>query len=85
MEQPSESSKVSCRIVLEYASDEEALRVHRSVSLDNEDYIRTEVSGNTIIAEVSASSLNSLLHTLDDFMACASVAEKIVAKEHHSE
>lgn len=73
--------KVKCSIVLEFPSSQEAERVHRSVELDNQGYVRTKLSERTIVAEVEADSLNSLLHTLDDFLSCAGVAEAIVTKK----
>jgi len=74
-------SKVLCRLSLEFSSPDEAQRVNRSVELDNEGYLETIVVGNGITAEIQASSLNSLLHTLDDFLACISVAEKVGPKK----
>lgn len=71
--------KVVCDLILGYSANEEAEKVHRSVELDNMGYIRTRVEGSTITARIEADSLNSLLHTLDDFLVCAGVAEKIVA------
>jgi tRNA threonylcarbamoyladenosine modification (KEOPS) complex Pcc1 subunit len=71
---------VRCTLVLEFPSPQDAEKVHKSVELDNQDYIATEVVGSAIHAEVSSSSLKSLLHTLDDFLACASVAEKVVSR-----
>lgn len=59
----------------------EAARILKAVELDNEDYISTKLEGNRILAEIRAPSLNSLLHTLDDFMSCTSVAEKVVTKK----
>lgn len=69
---------VQCIIDIEYPSEGVARDVHRSVELDNQGFVRTEVRGNSIHAEAEASSLNSLLHTLDDFLSCMSVAEGIV-------
>jgi tRNA threonylcarbamoyladenosine modification (KEOPS) complex Pcc1 subunit len=65
---------------LEFGTEDEAERVHRSVALDNQGYLTSGVEGNAIIAEIRADSLNSLLHTLDDFLACTGVAERIVSK-----
>jgi len=67
--------------VLEFRSPEEAEKVHRSVELDNQGYVTTRVVGSSILADVEAGSLNSLLHTLDDFLSCTSVAEKILSKK----
>lgn len=77
----SEEPKVRCSLVLEFGSPLEAEKVHRSVELDNQGYIVTRVEGSAIHASISSSSLNSLLHTLDDFLACVSVAEKVVSRK----
>lgn len=81
MPEQSIEDKVHCVIRLEFASPGEAENVHRSIELDNQGYISTKVVGNVIHAEVTSASLNSLLHTLDDFLACAGVAEKVVSKK----
>lgn len=75
----SESPPISCSIVLRFRSRAEAEKVHRSVEQDNDGYLETKVEGDTVVAEISAGSLKSLLHTLDDFLSCVSVAEKIVS------
>jgi tRNA threonylcarbamoyladenosine modification (KEOPS) complex Pcc1 subunit len=80
MTESPDEDKVRCVLVLEFASPAEAEKIHRSIALDNQGYISTRVVGSSIRAEVTSSSLNSLLHTLDDFLACASVAEKVVSK-----
>jgi hypothetical protein len=38
------------------------------------------VKGKTLEAVVESSSISSLLHTLDDYLACVSVAADIVKK-----
>jgi tRNA threonylcarbamoyladenosine modification (KEOPS) complex Pcc1 subunit len=75
-------SGVFCRLSLEFADSDEALRISSSVEMDNEGYLETAVEGNRIVAEIPASSLKSLLHTLDDFLSCISVAEKVGPKKH---
>ncbi len=80
MPELSDDDKVRCVLRLEFASPDEAEKVHRSIELDNQGYISTKIVGNAIHAEVASSSLNSLLHTLDDFLACASVAARVVSK-----
>ncbi|MCU0852237.1 MAG: hypothetical protein MUC90_03135 [Thermoplasmata archaeon] len=75
-------SVVFCKLSLEFASSEEASRINSSVEMDNEGYLETIVEGNRIVAEIPASSLKSLLHTLDDFLSCISVAEKVGPKKH---
>ncbi len=78
---PAEKARVVCKLRLEFHSPEDAEKIHRSVSLDNDGYLSSRVEGPAIVAEIRAESLNSLLHTLDDFLSCTSVAEKIVSRE----
>ncbi len=69
---------VSCRIELDYPSPTEALQVQKSVELDNDEHLKSEVQGKVIVALAEAASLRSLLHTLDDFLSCVAVAEAVV-------
>lgn len=64
-----------------FGSSAEAENVHRAVELDNDGYLETKVEGSSIVASIEADSLKSLLHTLDDFLACVGVADKIVSKK----
>jgi tRNA threonylcarbamoyladenosine modification (KEOPS) complex Pcc1 subunit len=74
-------SQVRCKLTLEYDSYESAEKVHKSVEMDNLGYLTSRISGNKIIAEIEAESIKSLLHTLDDFLACTNIATKIVSKK----
>ncbi len=74
-------ANVTCTMSMAFRSHAEAEKVHRSVHLDNEGYVETRVDGDTIVAVVKADSLKSLLHTLDDFLSCVSVADRIVSRE----
>jgi tRNA threonylcarbamoyladenosine modification (KEOPS) complex Pcc1 subunit len=76
-----ECPKVRCELRLEFESEASAEKVHRSVELDNEGYVATRVDGRVIHAVVEADSLKSLLHTLDDFLACTGVADKMVSNK----
>jgi hypothetical protein len=67
-------SHASLRIT--FTDDEVATAVAESVRLDDQGFIRTQRRGATITAEASADSPLSLLHTLDDYLACLSVAER---------
>ena len=66
---------------MEFPDRETAEKVLRSVELDNAGYVTARLEDNAILADVDAPSLNSLLHTLDDFLSCTSVAEKVVSKK----
>ncbi len=77
-----ECPQVICTLELRFRSESEAVKVHKSVEQDNEGYLESEVCGEVIRAKITAGSLKSALHTLDDFMSCISVAEKIVSRKH---
>ena len=76
-----EGPKVRCSLRIGFLSSDEASRVHKAIELDNQGYVSTRVEGDSILAEIEASSLNSLLHTLDDLLSCTTLAEKIVSKK----
>ena len=72
--------KSSARLTLEFEDADSARAIAAAVALDDDDYIRTTRRGRTLIAEATADGPMSLLHTLDDYLACISVAER-TAKE----
>ncbi len=63
-------------LTLRFADAATARAVAASVSPDDQGYIRTRRSGGTITATAAADGAMSLLHTLDDYLACVSVAER---------
>ena len=67
-------ARAQLRLTFEDATTAEA--VASSVSLDDEGYIETRRRGRAITAEARADGTMSLLHTLDDYLACVSVAER---------
>jgi hypothetical protein len=71
---------VRCDIELAFGSPEDAEKVHASVEQDNAGYVSSSVEGAVMRAHLEAESLNSLLHSLDDFLSCVSVAEKMVGR-----
>lgn len=71
------TAKFTCRLDLEYRTEEEAERVARSVSMDDAGFIKTRREGRHVLSEATAPSAMSLLHTLEDYLACVSVAERI--------
>ena len=78
--QGADDAKVECTIVLGYPSEGHAAKVLNTVESDNEGYVEARLEGDTMVVTIRAESLNSLLHTLDDFLACVSVAEKIISE-----
>ncbi len=73
--------KVSCRLEFPYATKRDAELVAKSLTVDDEkEYITTTVEGRTLVAEARADSIKGLLHTLEDYLACLAVAEKVLGR-----
>ena len=72
------SVKVHSRLEFPYRSKAQAETIARSLRVDDASYITTTVDGRTLVAEAEADSFLSLLLTLDDYLACVSVAEKVL-------
>jgi tRNA threonylcarbamoyladenosine modification (KEOPS) complex Pcc1 subunit len=72
--------KALCTLTLEFESEEKARKVHRSIQADDLGFVKSTVKGRTLEAVVESKSVSSLLHTLDDYLACVSVADEIVNK-----
>jgi hypothetical protein len=68
--------KSRARLTLTFQDVATAEAIAASISVDDEGYIRTVKRGRTITAEATAEGPMSLLHTLDDYLACLSVAER---------
>ena len=68
--------KSSARLTLGFDDLDSARAVAAAVAVDDDGYIRTTRRGRTLIAEAAADGPMSLLHTLDEYLACISVAER---------
>ncbi|HEC77454.1 MAG TPA: hypothetical protein ENI33_09430 [Thermoplasmatales archaeon] len=73
---------VKCKVLIECESIEKAEIINNSIKIDNEDYVKTEVKENFILAEIETDKILSLLHTLDDLLSCISLSIKIVDSAH---
>jgi hypothetical protein len=72
--------KSTARLTLSFKDAATAQAVADAVSLDDEGYIRTTRRGRTLEASATADGTMSLLHTIDDYLACVSVAERTTAE-----
>jgi len=72
--------KVSCEVVINFDDEKQAKTVLKSVEVDNFDFVKSKISGKELKATIESNSVSSLIHTLDDFLACVSVAVKVVDK-----
>ncbi len=70
--------KVKCRLLLEYESSDEAEQIEKSLKPDNESFITTHTTENIVEVETEGNSIPSLLHTMNDFLSCLSVAERTI-------
>lgn len=70
--------KITCRMEFEYDSEKEAEAIAKAVEVDNYQFVNTVLEGRKIISRAESESIPSLIHTLDDFLACVGVAEKVV-------
>lgn len=69
---------VRCTLELEYPDEATAKAVHAALAPDDAGFVHARVEGTRILAEAEASSPMSLLHTLEDYLACVAVAEQAV-------
>ena len=73
--------KASCNLAIEYENQKTAEKVLRSLEVDDFDFVKSKLDGSVIETTIESKSVSSLIHTLDDYLACVSVAEKIVNKK----
>ncbi|MCX6651105.1 MAG: KEOPS complex subunit Pcc1 [Methanomassiliicoccales archaeon] len=73
--------QASCFLELDMGTADRAKNVNRSLELDHGDHAKSWVEGSIIKVECEAKSLMSLLHTIEDLMACLKVANDITDLE----
>lgn len=69
-----------CDIMIEYDDAGKTKKILRSIEVDNFDFVESQIKCKKLEVHIESKSVSSLLHTLDDFLACVSVAEKVVDK-----
>jgi hypothetical protein len=69
---------LECTIQLEYQSNKQAKTVMRAIELDNDKFANAERKGRIVVIRSSSESIPSMLHTLEDLLACVRVAEETV-------
>ncbi|MBU0497386.1 MAG: hypothetical protein KKC68_06045 [Candidatus Thermoplasmatota archaeon] len=73
--------KIACQITITYPSEKQVKKLLQSLEVDDESYVQTQQKNNQLKVSISANTLSSLIHSLDDYLACLSIAEKIVNKD----
>ena len=72
--------KTYCDITIKYEDEKIVQMIHKSIEVDNFDFVSTKINKDQLEARIESKSVSSLLHTLDDYLSCISVAEKVVDK-----
>ena len=67
---------ITCILEFEFDSEELAVNIADSIKIDDGDFVETKINSNKILAQITSESIPSLLHTLEDYLSCISVAEK---------
>ena len=67
--------KITCEMVFEYENGELAAKVLEAVKVDNEGYVESSVRGSHLVSKIEEGDPRRLGNTLDDLLACVSVAE----------
>ena len=73
--------KASCNILIEFDNTKMVEAVLSSISVDDFDFVKSKKTDKTLEAHIESNSVSSLLHTLDDYLACISVARKFLDKD----
>ena len=73
--------EINCDIKIDFKDEKETKSILRSIEVDNLEYIKSRQKGRTIVTNIKSKSISSLIHTIDDYLSCVSVAEKIFKKK----
>lgn len=73
--------KIKCRLELVFEDEKTAQNVCDSLKPDDGDYIESRVEGNKIIAVAESDTILSLRSTIDDYLACVTLAQKAANRE----
>ncbi len=71
-------SMVTCALRFSYDSIEEADGLLQALKVDDGIYIHTTRNECVLEATAEADSIQSLMHTINDYLACLSAAERLV-------
>ena len=73
--------KINCDIVIDFDDIIKVTTVLKSIKVDDFDFVKSKANGKRLEAKIETNSVSSLIHTLDDYLACVSVAIKVVDKD----
>ena len=70
--------KIKGNIVFNYKNENDAKLIFDSLEVDNENYLKSELTANRINYNISSETLGSFLATADDLISSEIVSEKII-------
>lgn len=71
--------KVKSKIELKFKTSKDAKIVYKTLEVDNENFLKSDLKDNTITYEINNESLTTTLATIDDLIACEILSEKITS------
>jgi hypothetical protein len=69
---------IKCDISIEYDDVKKAEKILKSIEVDNINFAESQINGKRLETHIESNTISSLLHTLDDYLACVSVADKVI-------
>lgn len=73
--------KAKCNLEIDLKNKDKAEKALKSIKVDDFDFVKSKIKNGTLIADIESESIPSLLHTLDDYLSCLSVAVKVLDKD----
>ena len=72
---------IECTIKIQYPTKKIADAIVKTLRVDDVSFVQTTLKQETQLdVTITAQTIPSLLHSLDDYLACLTVAEKLVNK-----
>jgi tRNA threonylcarbamoyladenosine modification (KEOPS) complex Pcc1 subunit len=72
--------KLVANLSLEYESEAKAEIICQALEVDDGGRIELKASDKRIESKMRANSIPSLINTLEDFLACLSLAERVIGR-----
>jgi tRNA threonylcarbamoyladenosine modification (KEOPS) complex Pcc1 subunit len=73
--------EVACDIVIEFDDAEKVKTVLKSIEVDDFEFVESKANCKKLEAQIKATSVSSLLNTIDDYLACVSVVINMLDKD----
>ena len=72
---------IECKLKITYPDKKTTEKILYSLNVDDVSFVTSTIKNQTQLhVHIQTKTLPSVLHTLDDYLACLTVAEKIVKK-----